>query len=297
MQYLMDIGFDNSSRLCRNVYYFEYKGIRYKLIQNNMRKWCDVLITIVENDSLLKNQAYFVASEFLAALAWQNKSSIKLRPLGGLSVPYNYDIRKAKCRVFDSPHIPFNSQSLGYDICEIPEIETEEQRTALVLFREATTAYSNYLSFLFYWQVIETKNSDPIGWVNKIYRKDRSRLRISEDEITALPLRGKTLGNYLYNDCRNAIAHIKRKPGEIKLKLDTLEDNMRISISTNIVKEFANYYIWKELELSKKMYLIKNSEHTFPTFVTQTYIKKIPSTIAYKRLSPAQIMKKSRLPR
>lgn len=80
MQYLMDIGFDNSSRLCRNVYYFEYKGIRYKLIQNNMRKWCDVLITIVENDSLLKNQAYFVASEFLAALAWQNKSSIKLRP-------------------------------------------------------------------------------------------------------------------------------------------------------------------------------------------------------------------------
>lgn len=293
MQHLMHIGFDNSSRLCRDIYYFEYKGIRYKLIQNNIRKWRDVLLTIVEDDKRSKDQAYIVASEFLTALSWQNHSCIKLSPLGGNSVPDNYDLRKAKCTFFDSPQIPFNSQTLGHDICIIPEIENDEQRTALVLFREATSAYNNYLSFLFYWQVMEMRGTQAAGWVDRIYKKDRSRLRTSADEIGALPLRGKTLGNYLLIDCRHAIAHITRRAGEVSFKLDTPEDNRRIAVSTKIVKEFAYYYIWNELGLSKKMYLIKNDEHKFPAFVTETDIRKTHFVMAYSRLSPDHILKKA----
>jgi len=48
MAYLMHIGFDNSARLWKNVIYFEYKGVRYKLIQNNNRMYCDVLLTVTE---------------------------------------------------------------------------------------------------------------------------------------------------------------------------------------------------------------------------------------------------------
>ena len=48
MAYLMHIGFDNSARFWKNVFYFEYKGVRFKLIQNNNREWCNVLLTIVK---------------------------------------------------------------------------------------------------------------------------------------------------------------------------------------------------------------------------------------------------------
>lgn len=248
----MHIGFDNTRRLCRNVYYFEYKEIRYKLIQNNMRKWCDVLITIVEDDRELRNHAYLVAAEFLSALSWQNNSYVKLQNLGGMSVPYNYQLRKAKCRVFGFPKVPFSGYAVGYDICVIPEVETEEQKTALALFREALSSNSDYLAFLFFWQVLEIGNKNAIGWVNKAYRKYRDKIRITEKEIKYLPLKGRNLGDYLSDDCRHAIAHIKRKPRRVKIKLDSPEDNLRISISKNVVKEFARYYIWNNLKLQKK---------------------------------------------
>ena len=162
-----------------------------------------------------------------------------------------------------------------------------------MLFREATSVFNNYLSFLFYWQVMEIRGGKAAGWVDKIYKKDRSRLRISADEIGALPLRGKTLGNYLHLDCRHAIAHIRRRAGEVSLKLDTPEDNRRIAVSTKIVKEFAYYYIWHDLGLSKKMYLIKNDEHKFPTFVTEADIRKTRFVMAYNRLSPDKILEKA----
>ena len=79
MSYLMHIGFDNSARLSRGVYYFEYKGVRYKLIQNNIRRWCDVLLTILTTyDKKSVDHRYRTASEFLSALSWQNNSRVEV---------------------------------------------------------------------------------------------------------------------------------------------------------------------------------------------------------------------------
>ena len=82
----MHIGFDNTSRLCRDVYYFEYKGIRFKLIQNNIRKYCDVLLTIIpgRNNQEAQNIAYITAAEFLSALSWENNSLVKVHHEGGI---------------------------------------------------------------------------------------------------------------------------------------------------------------------------------------------------------------------
>ena len=46
MAYLMHIGFDIIAKFWKNIFYFEYKGIRYKLIQINNKKYCDVLLTV-----------------------------------------------------------------------------------------------------------------------------------------------------------------------------------------------------------------------------------------------------------
>ncbi len=257
----MNIGFDNSARLCRNTYYFEYKGTCFKLIQNNTKKWCDVLLTIVPDYKKAINDAYVVASEFLSALSWENDSRVRLRHLGGHAGQHNFQLKKAKCTCFDFPEIPFYPYKIGFDICMIPEIETKEQKTALILFREALSANNKYLSFLFYWQVLEIGRTSKkaINWVNNVYKKEEyyNRLLVSKETVNHLLLSEKNLGEYLYDDCRNAIAHIERKPGRVKLKLDTFEDDRRIAISMDVVKKFARFYIEEELKLNKKLNLVR----------------------------------------
>ncbi len=283
MAYLMHIGFDNSSRLCRNVYYFEYKGIRYKLIQNNIRKWCDVLLTIVSGNPVRKeeNRAYNIASEFISALSWENNSHVKLHYIGGGGVPDNFQLRKAKCSMRSFPRIPFFGHDVGHDICCIPQIETEEQRNALLLFREASSSNNDYLAFLFFWQILEIGKSNPIGWINKAWKKNRNKIRISNDQFDRLPLKKKSVGHYFYDDCRNAISHIhRRKAGKLRIKLDTPADNMRIGISTLIIKEFARFYITGELKLEKSMYLMRKRGKGFPTYVNEEDTNIFLGTIA-----------------
>lgn len=295
MAYLMHIGFDNSSRLCRNVYYFEYKGVRFKLIQNNIRKWCDTLLTIIprRNSKEAEDKAYIIASEFLSALSWENNSRVTVHPPGGAGVRENYQLKQAKSCCFDLPRIPTcGCLAVGYNICRIPEIETEEQRNALVLFREALSSNNDYLAFLFFWQILEIGNGDALGWVNKTYRKSRNKIRLSNNEFERLPLNGKRLGNYFYDDCRNAIAHIKRRVGKVGLKLDTPADRTRITLSTWVIKEFARFYITDKLKLQKHMCLVRKYRMPFPVFVSEEDQKKLPWPIAYKRLTPDEMRRK-----
>lgn len=198
MAYLMHIGFDNSCRLCRNVYYFEYKGVKFKLIQNNNRKWRDTLLTIIpgRNNEEAKDRAYITASEFLSALSWENNSLVKLGHAGGRGISENFQLRRAKCSIRSLPRIPCQGYSIGYDICRIPQIENEEQNNALLLFRQASSSNNDYLSFIFFWQILEIGKNDPIGWINKARRKHRNKLRISNDQFKRLPLSGKDPGHY-----------------------------------------------------------------------------------------------------
>lgn len=295
----MHIGFDNSSRLCRDVYYFEYKGIKFKLIQNNIRKWCDVLLTIIpgRDNEEAKNKAYITASEFLSALSWENNSRVIVHHPGGAGIREDYQLRQAKSCIFDLPRISCcGALTVGYDICRIPDIETEEQKNALAMFREASSSNNNYLSLLFFWQILDIGNGDPIGWIDKTYRKKRDKIKLSNDDFQRLPLNGKKLGNYFYDDCRNAIAHIfKHRAGKVRLKLDTPANNTRIEVSTWAIKEFARFYIIDKLKLRKHMYLVRRYGRYgkgFPVFVSEREQEKIPWPIAYKKLTLDQMRKK-----
>jgi len=290
----MDIGFDNGSRLCRNVYYFEYKGIRFKLIQNNIRKWRDTLLTIIpeRNNEEAKNRAYITASEFLSALSWQNNSLVKLGPSGGRGIPENFQLRKAKCSSRTFPKIPFSGHKVGYDICCIPEVDNEEQRDALFLFREASACNNNYLSFLFFWQILEIGKGDPIGWINKAWRKNRNKISLPNTHIERLHLNGKSLGQY-FKDYRDAIAHISTlKAKDLRLKLDLPAENIRITYSTWVIQEFGRFYIRNKLKVEKSMYLLRKRGKGFPTYLTEEDAKRFPGTIAYKRLRHNEIRKK-----
>jgi hypothetical protein len=86
-----------------------------------------------------------------------------------------------------------------------------------------------------------------------------ARLSIQNSEIADLPFRGRSLGSYLLDYCRNAIAHIKRKPGRARLNLDIREERRRFAISNWIVKAFAEHYIRTRLALTEYIYITDRS--------------------------------------
>ena len=292
---LIHIGFDNSARLWKNVFYLEYKGIRFKLIQNNIRKWCDVLLTIVKdsNNIELENTVYLAASEFLSALGWENNSIVKVWYIGKFSRSIDFRLREMKCGLWDFPKTPFYGHNVNNDLSRIAEIENEEQRDALTLFRDASSTNNDYLSFLFFWQIMEIRKSDPISWINKTYRKNRNKIRLPENMYERIQTNGKKLGDYFYDDCRNAISHIfKRKSGKRKLKIDSPNDNLRITISTNIIKEFARFYIKDKLKVQKHMYLVRKKEKSFPMYVQEKCLIKHSYKKAYEDQYEQYILKK-----
>lgn len=280
----MQICFDNDHRFSRNYYLFEYKGVKFKLVQNNPRKWADSLLTILPNYSQnTLDVAFKAASEFLSALSWELKSRIMVGGVGGRSWKAQFPLSKAKPSAFTFPRIPFGGLIRGYNLYSIPNIKTDYQRTALTLYREANASNNNYLSFMFYWQVLETRNTDAVGYVDKVYRKKRSELMLKDHHLSSLPLNGKTLGVYLQGDCRHAIAHIKRKPGKRKLDLDNLDERTRISSSVIVVKAFAEHYIKNSIGLNNSLYLVRKSRNTFPLFADENSIMKQGLSTAYKK--------------
>ena len=284
----MSIGFDNSSRLCRDTWYFKYREVPFKLIQNNCRKWSDVLLTILPGtrDGAAQDRVYAIASEFLSAVCWQNHSRVMMEPLGGMSCPDTFSLSNAKCQTFSFPRIAFPGKTSGHDISVLPQIETAEQRTALLLYRDAMSSNHGYLSFLFYWQILETKGSNPIQWVDEMIDAHLSELGLSSENGRDLPANGQSVGNYLNDDCRNAIAHIKRYPGKRELLLDSAADALRIARSTDLVRKLAEFYIRNNLSLTKRLHLVRTNGRGFPFYVDVDGPRTQSFKMAYKRLLP-----------
>ena len=283
MPYLMHICFDNSLRLRRKNYLFEYRGIRFKLIQDNPRKWADHLLTVLPDNKLAsRERAFAAASEFLSALSWENGARIMVWGCGGRGWRKEWRLSKARPVAFTFPKIPYGGVVSGFDIATIPKVESEEQRIALTLFREAGASNSDYLSFLFYWQILETRGEEPQGFVTKTYRKRPQGFRLNQSEVNKLPLKGRSLGEYLGDDCRHAIAHIRRKPGRKKLELDRIEERTRITISVRVVRAFAEYYISHVLNLQERLYLVRKTKRGFPIYVDRDYTWNQPTVRAYQ---------------
>jgi len=282
MPYLMHIAFDNINRLDRNVYYFKYKGIRFKLIQNS-QKYQDVLLTILPEPSDQEEKIYKIASEYLSGLSWQNRAMVIIRYSGGAGRT-GITLRKAKCTMFDFREIPRGYYSgRGYSILVIPKIENDRQRKGLALFRQAFSNLNPYFSLLFYWHVLQVGGRKPpevCKWIDRSIK--RKEVHVQKEDLTRLHLGKRTLGKYLHDDCRNAIAHIERYPGKKELEIDDLKDLERIHISTRIIEEFARFYIENELGLNKKLYLVRRKGRGFPVYVTEDELWRKAYKTAYE---------------
>ena len=68
--------------------------------------------------------------------------------------------------------------------------------------------------------MLETGGTNAVEYANKVQREQPRKLQWVAKDIANLPLGGRRLGEYLKDEGRDAIAHIRRNPGKKKLELD-----------------------------------------------------------------------------
>jgi hypothetical protein len=277
----MQICFDNNKRLKRKSYLLEYKGRKFKLIQNDPRKWSDCLLTVLPAYEKADREAAFqIASEFLSALSWRNKCMIMVGNSGGCG--WNtLSMTKAKQPSLTFPKISIRSFSRNHTIDEIPHIKTDYQRKALMLYREANASNNEFLSFIFFWQILETRNTAALNYVNNKYPNKRKEFALIERHISSLPLNRKKLGNYLLDDCRHAIAHIRRDKGKESLNMDCLLERERFWNSLKVVKAFAEHYIKYAIDLNEKLILVRKAKNICPFYEVKEVAEDRGLELAY----------------
>ncbi|MEX0881209.1 MAG: methylamine utilization protein MauJ [Thermoanaerobaculia bacterium] len=266
--FLHNIGFDSSVRLPGNVYYFEYQGFRFKLVQHNPRKYSNHLLTIVPSiDRAGRGPSFKAAAGFLSAWAFDERAAVLVWDSGGAGRAGDNPLRSAKPTMFGPPRLAWHGITIGGELYSIPHVENEQQRIALALFREAKASNNDYLSLLFFWQVLEVAREAAQKVADRITAEPKKHPRLDRLFIDQLELGGRSLGTYLHEDCRNAIAHIRRHPGLKEIDLDLLEERTRITFSSRAAEALAETFIRDELGLTKKAILVRPRGGGFPRFV------------------------------
>lgn len=260
-KYLVHIPFTITSRLIRPTYLFSYKGQSFKICRTSLKKYADNLITIVEQQEDI-NRVARIAAEYFSALAWQNRGDVQFGNPTWVRNGRIRDLRTANASIFAFQMIPPGRGISGHSISVLPHIENDRQRLALALYREAGASNNDYLKFLFLWQILAVGSKGSIGVANRARQEIRDTTWINQ-----LDLKGKSIGNYFANDCRDAIAHVTRPAGETTLDFDNPEDRRRISISVRAVDEFARHHIKNRLDLNKSLYLFKEKPGSIPAYL------------------------------
>jgi hypothetical protein len=262
---------DKTFECHRRVMYFEYKGVRFKFIQQaDARKWSDHLVTVIAGDyhSAEGKTAYAVAGEWASALAWETHRKVSLRLSGALGWRQQLKLRNARGNVRVFPELPFHGRMLGYDFSRIARIDNDRQRTALALFREARNSNNVMLSILLYWQVMEVGSQHAAQWISKAARRHGSHIWRSTDYVARLPVGARQLGDYLQDDFRHAIAHIRRKPGRTAIRFDNLDDEERLGLGVSVLEDLARFYIETELKLTETLLLVRPRTRGFPRYLS-----------------------------
>jgi hypothetical protein len=179
---------------------------------------------------------------------------------------------------------------VGYDIDQLPAVETSEQRLALALLREARASNSFWLPLLLLWQVLEVGgNGDPAGWITKMHRK--GHVRVGADSLEQMGVGSRPLGDYFLDDCRHAIAHIRRLPGKRRLAVDELSEYKRLVVSTRVLEEFAEYHLREVLGLRASIWLVQVGGRGFPVFKTEAFVRGTRCLLVRNRQDWARVLR------
>jgi len=257
---------DTACRFEKAEYIFEFEGRMYRLIRGTDKEF-DKLCTITDGSNKENNESHERTMRLLDYLSWELGQPIRYAGAGGQG--YADGKIALETALINSFH-GRTLRSLVVNISSVPDVTNDTQRLALSLWNEARDSNSPFLGFINYWKILELSPHEKKlkgkpherakRWVNNV---SPHRVYIGKEMENILAKEKIDIGTFLYDRCRNAIAHVTRKPG---LNPSNVEDRFKINIARRVAENMARYYIREELGLKgypQRLKVVKIKKRTY----------------------------------
>lgn len=166
---------------------------------------------------------------FCSALSWHERAGLAVVAWGGGNLPRPIGVRLG--RVVTN----------FLEARQLPIANTNEERAALALYREGVSLDNPFYAFLSLYKAISVvipKGKERGAWIeDALNRLDDRR---AKERREALRSDGSNIGLYLWNECRNAIAHAEKQPYVIP---DDVDDHFRLTKDIPLLRNLAELAI------------------------------------------------------
>lgn len=244
MAQMLVVLFDGPFELSCKEYIFMFKGRKFRIVSGKDGSIHKIL-TITDGSDAEYEQAMETILSFFNYMAWEHGLSFSYCSSYGTGISNDKKIELLNVTAEDS----VDSRGALVVLDYLPPVTNEAQEIALGLYNEALATDSVFFKTINFWKILcvprtpqdRVKENKVIKWINnnvsKIYQSELFKELIKNE---------KDIGNYIYNEYRNALHHIERKP---TLSPTKLNDRTKVAIISWPMRELATMYIEEELQL------------------------------------------------
>jgi hypothetical protein len=174
---------------------------------------------------------------FCSALSWTEGSGISIIAWGGGNLPRPIGVRRGRI-ITDF-----------LEVSDIPIPSTDEERAAIAFYREGISLDNPFYGFLSLFKVIGAllpNGKRREAWISDaLERLNDHRAKERREELRS---QGVDVSTYLWDECRNAIAHAERDP---YVNPDEVDDHFRLSRDLPLLRNLAELAIEEKSSLKR----------------------------------------------
>lgn len=174
---------------------------------------------------------------FCSALSWAEGSGLSIIAWGGGNLPRPIGVRRGRI-ITDF-----------LEVGDMPIPSTDEERAAIAFYREGISLDNPFYGFLSLFKAIGAllpNGKKREKWIaDALERLDDHRAKERRDELRS---QGTDVSAYLWDECRNAIAHAERDP---YVNPDEVDDHFRLSKDLPLLRNLAELAIEENSSLKR----------------------------------------------
>lgn len=175
--------------------------------------------------------------QFASALSWREGSKVEIIMWSGGNLPRSIGIMHNNqiTDYFEEDHLPIPNDSSA--------------KAALAFYREGVSIDNPFYSFLSFYKAFSVAIEDKKrrgNWMNE----KRSELDNKQalDRLVELDALGYKVGDYLYKQCRQQIAHADQEPF---VNPDDTDDHFRLQQDIPLIRNFAELAIEEKFDIKR----------------------------------------------
>lgn len=205
---------------------------------------------------------------FCSALSWAEGSGISIITWGGGNLPRPVGVRRGRA-ITDF-----------LEVSDLPTPSTDQERAAIAFYREGISLDNPFYAFLSLFKVIGAlvpKGKRREAWITDASeRLDDHRAKERRDELKS---KGTNVSAYLWDECRNAIAHAERDP---YVNPDEVDDHFRLSRDLPLLRNLAELAVEEYTTLKRSRTLWREHLYElagFKKLFSEELIEKLKNSV------------------